>query len=208
MVNGRPASMAFRADANRCPATVCLQTVRGGARCIWPWTPPLRTSGITAGHSGNAGPDTTPEAGSRRRCRRRFARTCGAQPARPQGFWLTHRRRYPDQKTAEIPTRVALMNRFSVPDLSVDAQDAQGVPSSDRAAKTNTLPKMPASPTRFQIGPGHKSGQARQAVEIRHKPGQVSARSGAMPGLPLPGRKTPSHLAPMAPGLADTCTTA
>lgn len=32
VTNGRPASMAFRAVAN-------------GARCIWPWTRPLRTSG-------------------------------------------------------------------------------------------------------------------------------------------------------------------
>ncbi len=37
--------------------------------------------------------DTTPGAGSRRRCPRRFARTCGAQPARPQGLWRTHFRK-------------------------------------------------------------------------------------------------------------------
>ena len=33
--NGRPESTVSKADANRCPATVCLQTVRGGARSIW-----------------------------------------------------------------------------------------------------------------------------------------------------------------------------
>ncbi len=39
--------------------------------------------------------DTTSEAGSRRRCPRRFARTCGAQPARPQRLWRTHFRKRP-----------------------------------------------------------------------------------------------------------------
>ena len=43
VTNGRHASMVFRADANRCPLTVCWQTVRGGARCIWPWIRPRRT---------------------------------------------------------------------------------------------------------------------------------------------------------------------
>lgn len=38
------ASTASTAAANRYPATVCIQTVRGGARSIWPWTPQLLTS--------------------------------------------------------------------------------------------------------------------------------------------------------------------
>jgi hypothetical protein len=35
----------WQAVANRCPATVCQQTVRGGARYILPWIMTLRTSG-------------------------------------------------------------------------------------------------------------------------------------------------------------------
>ena len=51
--------MAFRADANRCPAGDCPQSPRGGARCIWPWTrprlisaPDIRTVEFTSGSDG------------------------------------------------------------------------------------------------------------------------------------------------------------
>ena len=86
------------------------------ARRQSPETKPCAPPGISAGRSGIAGPDTTPAAGSRRRYSRRFARTAGAQPARPQGFRRPHRRqrpRPPDRQTAEIQIRVALINRFN-----------------------------------------------------------------------------------------------
>jgi hypothetical protein len=54
-----------------------------------------------AERSGSAGPDTTPEAGSRRRC--------GAQKA----FGDRIAARDPDRQTTEIHIRIALMNRFS-----------------------------------------------------------------------------------------------
>lgn len=94
-----------------------------------PETRPRAKPGAAAGHSGSAGPDTTPEAAWRYEpgqktiggsvfpaigCPRGFARTCGAQPARPQGLRRTHREpRDPDRQTAEIHIRIALMNRFS-----------------------------------------------------------------------------------------------
>ena len=46
VTNGRRASRVFRVVASHCPTGDCLgNRPRGGARCIWPWTWPLQTSG-------------------------------------------------------------------------------------------------------------------------------------------------------------------
>ena len=51
-----------------------------------PETKPFARPGTAAGHSGSAGPDTTLDSGLKPRCPRRFARTCRADPARPQSL--------------------------------------------------------------------------------------------------------------------------
>ncbi len=83
------------------------------ARRQWPETKPCVPPGTLAGRSGNAGPATTPEAGSRPRCPRRFARTVGTHRLDLKAFRERISARDPDRQTAEIQIRVALMNRFS-----------------------------------------------------------------------------------------------
>ena len=78
-----------------------------------PETKPCVPPGTTAGHSGSAGPDTTPEAGSRQRWPRRFSRTCGVHLLDLKAFGDRISARDPDRQTAEIQIRIALMNRFS-----------------------------------------------------------------------------------------------
>ncbi len=80
-----------------------------------PATTSFAPPAASVGRTGSTGPDRTCEAGSRRECPRRFARTCGAEPARPQILRRAHRltRSGPDRQTAEVHIRVALMNRFN-----------------------------------------------------------------------------------------------
>ena len=53
------------------------------------------------------------DAGSRRRCSRRFSRTAGAHLLDLKAFGERIASRDPDRQTAEIHIRVALMNRFN-----------------------------------------------------------------------------------------------
>ena len=54
-----------------------------------------------------------PEAGSRPRCPRRFSRTCGVHLLDLKAFGDRIAAKDPDRQTAEIQTRVAIMNRFN-----------------------------------------------------------------------------------------------
>ena len=74
------------------------------ARQRRPETKPCVHHGTTAGRSGNAGRDTMPEAASRRRCPRRFARTGGTHRLDLKAFGERIAARDPDRQTAEIQT--------------------------------------------------------------------------------------------------------
>lgn len=73
-----------------------------------PETKPCAPHGTMAGRSGNAGPDTTQEAGAKPRCPRRFARTGGTHRLDLKAFGERISARDPDRQTAEIQIRIAL----------------------------------------------------------------------------------------------------
>jgi hypothetical protein len=83
------------------------------ARPQSPETIPCGPGGTTAGRSGRAGPGLTHDVGSRRRCPRRFSRTCGIHLRDLKAFGARIAARDPDRKTAEIQARIALTHRFN-----------------------------------------------------------------------------------------------
>ena len=74
------------------------------ARPQEPETKPYGPHGTMAVRSGSAGRDTMPEAASRRRCPRRFARTGGTHRLDLKAFGERIAARDPDRQTAEIQT--------------------------------------------------------------------------------------------------------
>jgi hypothetical protein len=83
------------------------------ARQRGPETIPCGPAGTTAGRSGRAGPGLTHDVGSRRRCPRRFSRTCGIHLRDLKAFGARIAAKDPDRQTAEIQIRIALTHHFN-----------------------------------------------------------------------------------------------